>query len=94
MEKTIRQIKVPLLIVYDPADNVQGRGSPVKRETIVAQIKQNAVASPKVDVVVIPSIPGNTPFQAHLFIKNENVVTEKTVQWLKSIGLSPGSRLR
>jgi pimeloyl-ACP methyl ester carboxylesterase len=94
VEKTIRQIKVPLLIVYDPADNVQGRGSLIKRETIVGQIKQNAVASPKVDVVVIPSIPGNTPFQAHLFIKNETVVTEKTVEWLKSIGLSPASRLR
>lgn len=49
VEKSIQQIKIPLLIVYDPADNVQGRGDLIKRETIVTQIKQNAVASPKVD---------------------------------------------
>jgi len=52
------------------------------------------VASPRVDVAVIPSIPGNTPIQAHLFVKNETVVTERTAEWLKSIGLSPAPRLR
>ncbi len=94
VEKMIRQIKVPLLIVYDPADNVQGKGGVTKRETIVAQIKENAVASPRVDIFVIPSIPGNSSVQAHRFVKNEKVVTQKTVDWLKSVGLSPASRLK
>ena len=94
VEKTIRQIKVPLLIVYDPADNIQGKGVLTRRETIVAQIKGTAVASPKVDVLVIPSIPGNSPIQAHEFVKNERLVTEKTVEWLRSIGLMPAARLR
>jgi pimeloyl-ACP methyl ester carboxylesterase len=94
VEKMIRQIKIPLLIVYDPADNVQGVGGVTKRETIVAQIKENAVASSKVDISVIPSIPGNSSVQAHRFVKNEKLVTQTTVDWLKSIGLSPGSRLK
>jgi len=94
VEKMIRQIKIPLLIVYDPADNVQGIGGVTKRETIVAQIKENAVASPKVDILVIPSIPGNSSVQAHRFVKNEKLVTQSTVDWLKSIGLSPASRLK
>ncbi|HEY2930340.1 MAG TPA: hypothetical protein VGK99_01230 [Acidobacteriota bacterium] len=88
-QRRIRQIKVPLLIVYDPADNIQGKGGLTKRETIVAEIKGNAVDSPRVDVLVIPSIPGSSPFQAHFFVKNERVVTQKTVDWLKSVGLSP-----
>jgi hypothetical protein len=94
VEKMIRQIKVPLLIVYDPADNVQGKGGLTKRETIAVQIKENAVASPKADIVVMPSIPGSSPLQAHNFVQNEKAVTEKTVDWLKSIGLSPASRLQ
>jgi pimeloyl-ACP methyl ester carboxylesterase len=94
VEKMIRQIKVPLLIVYDPADNIQGKGGLTKRETIAVQIKENAVASPKADILVMPSIPGSSPLQAHNFVKNEKAVTEKTVDWLKSIGLSPASRLK
>jgi len=90
----VRQIKVPLLIVYDPADNIQGKGVLTRRETIVAQIKANAVASPKVDVLVVPSVPGNSPIQAHEFVKNERVVTAKTADWLRSIGLMPAARLR
>jgi len=94
VEKAVRQIKVPLLIVYDPADNIQGKGVLTRRETIVAQIKANAVTSPKVDVLVVPSVPGNSPIQAHEFVKNERVVTAKTAEWLRSIGLVPAGRLR
>jgi pimeloyl-ACP methyl ester carboxylesterase len=93
VENMIGQIKVPLLIVYDPADNIQGKGGLTKREVIAVQIKGSAVASPKADILVIPSISGSSPLQAHNFVKNEKVVTEKTVDWLKSIGLSPASRL-
>ena len=92
VEKMIRQIKVPLLIVYDPADNIQGKGGLTKRETIAVQIKGHAVASPKADILVIPSISGSSPLQAHNFVKNEKVVTEKTIEWLKSIGFSPALR--
>lgn len=92
VEKMIRGITVPLLIVYDRADNIQGKGNLTRRETIVAQIKDNAVNSPKVDIIVIPSIAGNSPFNAHLFIGNERAVTEETVNWLKSIGLPPAPR--
>ncbi|HTS23305.1 MAG TPA: alpha/beta fold hydrolase [Casimicrobiaceae bacterium] len=94
VETAIRRIKVPILIVYDPADNIRGKGELIKRETIVSQIRQNAVASPRVDVTVIPSIPGSTPLQAHAFVKNEAVVTEKTLEWLKGIGLAPPSAPR
>ena len=94
VEKMIRQIKVPLLIVYDPADNIQGKGGLTKRETLAKQIKENAVGSSKADILVIPSIPGSSPLQAHSFIKNEKVVTQKTVDWLKSVGLFPAPRLK
>jgi pimeloyl-ACP methyl ester carboxylesterase len=92
--KMIRRIKVPLLIVYDPADNIHGKGSVTKREAIAARIKQNAVNSPKADIVVIPSNPGCTPFQAHLFINNERSATRETVAWLNTIGLVPAPQLR
>jgi len=92
VEKMIRRIKVPLLIVYDPADNIHGKGSVTKRETIAARIKENAVGSPRADVVVIPSHPGSSPFEAHLFINNERAVTRATVDWLKSLGLSAAAR--
>jgi hypothetical protein len=36
---SIRQIKVPMLMVYDPGDNIRGKGALIKRETLVAQIK-------------------------------------------------------
>lgn len=92
VEKMIRRIKVPLLIVYDPADNIRGRGHVTQREAIAARIKENALSSPKADIVVIPSSPGNSPFQAHLFLNNERAVTRATVDWLKAIGLSPAPR--
>ncbi len=93
VEKMIAHIKVPLLIVYDRADNIQGKGSITRRETIAARIKESAVNCPRADIVVIPSHPGNSPFQAHLFVNNERKVTQETVNWLTSIGLAP-ARLR
>ena len=93
VEKRIANIKVPLLIVYDGADNIQGKGSITRRETIAARIKENAVNCPRADIVVIPSRPGNSPFQAHLFLNNERTVTHETVNWLTSVGLAP-ARLR
>jgi len=91
--KLIRQIKVPMLIVYDPADNIQGKGAMIKRETIAAEIKANAVASPKADILVIPSVPGESPLQAHNLVKNEKLATQKTVDWLRDVGLDPAPRI-
>lgn len=90
----IRQIKVPMLIVYDPADNIQGKGALIKRETIVSQIKANAVASPEVDIMIIPSVPGNSPLQAHNLVKNEKLATQKTFAWLNEVGLDPAAPLK
>jgi pimeloyl-ACP methyl ester carboxylesterase len=92
VEKMIRQIRVPLLIGYDPNDNIQGRGALTKRETLVNQIKENAVASPKVDILVAPPIPGENPMEAHALIKNEKFVVQATMEWLKSVGLPPALR--
>lgn len=75
VEQMIAHIKVPLLIVYDRADNIQGKGTITRRETIAARIKESAVNCPRADIVVIPSHPGNSPFQAHLFLNNERTVT-------------------
>jgi pimeloyl-ACP methyl ester carboxylesterase len=91
VEKMIANINVPLLIVYDRADNIQGKGSITRRETIAAQIKESAVNCPRADIVIIPSHPGNSPFQAHLFVNNERTVTQETVNWLTSVGLAPAS---
>ena len=93
VEKMIANIKVPLLIVYDRADNIQGKGSITRRQTIAARIKESAVNCRRADIVVIPSHPGNSPFQAHLFVNNELTVTQETVKWLTSVGLAP-ARLR
>ena len=89
VEKMIANIKVPLLIVYDGADNIQGKGRITLRETIATRIKENAVNCPRADIVVIPSHPGSSPFQAHLFVNNERTVTQETVNWLTSVGLAP-----
>jgi pimeloyl-ACP methyl ester carboxylesterase len=93
VEKMIANIKVPLLIVYDRADNIQGKGSITRRETIAARIKESAVNCRRADIVVIPSHPGNSPFQAHLFVNNELTVTQETVKWLTSVGLAPARAL-
>jgi pimeloyl-ACP methyl ester carboxylesterase len=87
VEKAIQRIKVPLLIVYDPADNIQGKGGLTKRETIAAQIKANAAAAPRSDIVVIPSVADTSPLKAHNFVGNEKLVAERTGQWLRSIGV-------
>jgi pimeloyl-ACP methyl ester carboxylesterase len=87
VEKAIQRIKVPMLIVYDPADNIQGKGGLTQRATLANQIKSNAVAAPRADVVVIPSMPDTSPLKAHNFVGNEKIVAETTVQWLKSIGM-------
>lgn len=89
VERMIRNIKVPFLIVYDSGDNIQSKGSVTTRQSIALRIKENAVSSPKADIVVIPSHPGNSPFQAHLFVHNEKLVTQRTVEWLKGVGLAP-----
>ena len=85
----IPQIKVPLLIVYDSADNIQGKGSVTMRASIAERIKASAVNAPSVDIRVIPSQPGNSPFQAHQFINNESIVTQATLNWLNACGLDP-----
>ena len=92
VEEIIGNIKVPFLIVYDDGDNIQGKGVVTRRATIADRIKENAVKSPKAEIVIIPSSPGNSPFQAHLFVNNERLVTDKTVDWLKSVGLPPAPR--
>jgi pimeloyl-ACP methyl ester carboxylesterase len=89
VQKMIANIRVPLLIVYDRADNIQGKGSITRRETIAARIKESAVNCPRTDIAVIPSHPGNSSFQAHLFVNNERTVTEETINWLINIGLAP-----
>jgi pimeloyl-ACP methyl ester carboxylesterase len=88
----IRRITVPLLVVYDDGDNIHGKGIVTQRKTIADQIKANAISSPRTDIAVIPSQPGNSPFQAHQFIGNESVVTHETVAWLKAIGFLPAPK--
>lgn len=92
VEDRIGNISVPFLIVYDDGDNIQGKGSVTRRSTIAARIKEKAVNSPKVHIEIIPSSPGNSPFQAHLFVGNERLVTDRTVAWLRSIDLPPAPR--
>ena len=92
VEKSIGNITVPFLIVYDDGDNIQGKGTITRRATIAARLKEKAVNSPRTDVVVIPSSPGNSPFQAHLFVNNEKLVAAKTVAWLETVGLPPAAR--
>ncbi len=91
VEGMIRRIRVPLLIVYDPADNIQGKGGLTRRETLAGQIRANAVASPRVDLLVIPSRAETSPLKAHNFVGNEELVAERTVEWLKSVGLPASS---
>ena len=55
--------------------------------TATPQIKANAVAAPRADIVVIPSAPDTSPLKAHNFVGNEKLVAERTVQWLRSIGV-------
>ena len=88
VESAVRHIRVPMLVVYDPADNIQGMGVLIKRETIAHQIADGATAT-KADIAVIPSVEGNSPLQAHSFVHNEKIVTERTIEWLKGIGLPP-----
>jgi hypothetical protein len=61
--------------------------------TIAAGIKETAVNCSRADIVMIPSHPGNSPFQAHLFVNNERTVTQETVKWLTSVGLAPARAL-
>ncbi|AMN40526.1 hypothetical protein RHPLAN_20860 [Rhodoplanes sp. Z2-YC6860] len=82
VEPMIRQIKVPMLVCYDPADNIHGLGAVTMREKIVGDIKAAAISSKRVEVAVVPSKAGNSPVQAHGFIGNEDVVTELTAAWL------------
>ena len=89
----IAHITVPLLIVYHRADNIQGKDTITRRETIAARIKESAFNCPRADIVVIPSHPGNSPFQAHLFLNNEGTVKQETVKWLTSVGLAPAGAL-
>jgi pimeloyl-ACP methyl ester carboxylesterase len=85
VEPAIRNINVPLLIVYDAADNIHGLGAVTRRETIVSEIQKAAVRSKRVDVAMVFSNPGNTPVQAHAFIGNEANVVDLTANWLGNI---------
>lgn len=87
VQGALRKVRVPLLIVYDPADNIQGKGGLTKRETLANEIRSNAIASPRVDIVVIPSVADSSPLKAHNFVGNEALVAEKTAQWLQGAGL-------
>ena len=81
----VSRIKVPMLICYDPADNVHGLGSVTMRESIVSEIQKAATSAEKVDVATVPSKPGNTPVQAHSFVGNEDLVTKLTAKWLRQV---------
>lgn len=81
----IAKITVPMLICYDPADNIHGLGAVTLRETIVNEIRTAATSSRKVEVAIVPSKDGNTPVQAHSFIGNEERVTELTAAWLNGV---------
>ena len=87
VQGALRKVRVPLLIVYDPADNIQGKGGLTKRETLANEIRSNASAAPRVDIVVIPSVADTSPLRAHNFVGNETLVTERTAQWLQSIAV-------
>jgi pimeloyl-ACP methyl ester carboxylesterase len=85
VEPMIRKIRVPMLVCYDPADNIHGFGAVTMRASIVDEIRNAAVSSKLVEIAIVPSRPGNTPVQAHSFIGNEGVVTELTRAWLASV---------
>ena len=85
VEPMIRNIAVPMLIVYDKADNIHGLGAVTQRETIVNAIKRATVRSKNVEIAVVPSRPGNTPVQAHSFVGNEAHVVDLTAAWLRSV---------
>ena len=85
VEPMIQNIAVPMLIVYDKADNIHGLGSVTQREMIVDAIKHAAVRSRNVDIAVVPSQAGNTPVQAHSFIGNEAHVVDLTAAWLGKV---------
>jgi pimeloyl-ACP methyl ester carboxylesterase len=90
VEPMIRRIQVPMLICYDPADNIHGLGIVTMRASIVDAIRNAAVSSKRVEIATVPSQPGNTPVQAHFFIGNEGVVTELTSVWLASVSRMNG----
>jgi pimeloyl-ACP methyl ester carboxylesterase len=94
VEPQVRKIKIPFAIVYDPTDNIQGIGSITPRESIAQRLKAAAVASPKVDILVVPAIKGESPLQAHTLQGNEAVATDKIVEWLNSVDLKPAPSLR
>src|SRR3954471_21816925 len=87
VQGALRKVRVPMLIVYDPADNIQGKGGLTKRETLANEIRSNATAAPRVDIVVIPSVTDSSPLKAHNFVGNEAMVAERTAQWLQSLGM-------
>jgi hypothetical protein len=93
VEPQVRKIKIPFAIVYDPTDNIQGIGSVTPRESIAQRLKAAAVASPKVDILVVPAIKGESPLQAHTLQGNEAVASDKIVDWLKSVDLKPAPSL-
>jgi len=86
VEPMIRKIKAPILICYDPTDNIHGLGAVTMREKIVSDIQTAAVSSKKVEIAIVPSRAGNSPVQAHSFVGNEATVTELTAAWLRRIG--------
>jgi pimeloyl-ACP methyl ester carboxylesterase len=81
----LKNIVVPMLIVYDAADNIHGLGAVTLRENIVRDIQQAATSAKPIDIAVVPSKAGNSPVQAHMFIGNEVHVTELTSSWLTRV---------
>lgn len=82
------RIRVPMAIVFDQADNIQGLGAVTHRREIARRIKEAATLSPRVDIEIIPSTEGNSPVEAHSFLHKEHVAVERTAAWLNSIGLT------
>jgi len=78
-------ITVPMLIVYDPKDNIHGVGKTTMRADIVRSIKEKARNARRVDVAEIPSIDGVNAVQAHSFVGNETNAIDVSLRWLSDI---------
>ena len=80
------------LAVVIPISDLYARYWPRAWGELAGQIKANALAAPRADLVVIPSTAETSPLRAHNFIGNERLVAEKTVQWLQGVGLAAGAK--
>ena len=77
-------ISVPMLIMFDPMDNIHGLGKTTLRQDIAISIQQK-VSKARVTIKTVPSIAGVTPVQAHSFLGNELRVIENCRDWLNDV---------